>query len=94
MKAAVTNTGTRTGSEVVQLYLRDVHASVARPVTELKRFCKVRLAPGQTADISFAIGKTDMSFYDNDLSFVFEPGKFIARVGGNCRDVKSTPFMF
>ena len=94
VKAAVTNTGTRTGSEVVQLYLRDVHASVARPVTELKRFCKVRLAPGQTADISFAIGKTDMSFYDNDLSFVFEPGKFIARVGGNCRDVKSTPFMF
>ena len=94
VKVAVTNTGTRTGSEVVQLYLRDVHASVARPVTELKRFCKVRLAPGQTADISFTIGKTDMSFYDNDLSFVFEPGKFIARVGGNCHDVKSTPFMF
>jgi beta-glucosidase len=71
-----------------------VHASVARPVTELKRFRKIRLEPGQTADISFTIGKTDMSFYDNDLNFVFEPGKFIARVGSNCRDVKCTPFMF
>lgn len=94
VKVAVTNTGDRAGSEVVQLYLRDVHASVARPVAELKRFCKVSLDPGQTADVSFTIGKTDMSFYDNDLNFVFEPGKFIARVGGNCRDVKSISFMF
>ena len=94
VNVAVTNTGNRTGSEVVQLYLRDVHASVARPVAELKRFRKIRLEPGQTADINFTIGKTDMSFYDNDLNFVFEPGKFIAMVGGNCRDLKHTSFMF
>lgn len=94
VKTIVTNTGDRTGSEVVQLYLRDVAASVARPVTELKRFEKVVLEPGQASQIVFTLGRDDMSYFDNDLNFIFEPGKFIARIGGNCRDVKSTSFMF
>lgn len=77
----VTNTGTRAGEEVVQLYLRDMVASVVRPVKELKDFRKVKLAPGESRTVSFTIGREKLSFYNNSLQWVAEPGEFLIMIG-------------
>lgn len=88
----VRNSGTREGKEVVQLYIRDVVASETRPVQELKGFRKLALSAGETRTVEFTLTKRDLSFYDKDVNSVFEPGEFIAMVGGNCRDVKTVKF--
>ncbi len=88
----VTNQGKRDGSEVVQLYIRDLVGSVTRPVKELKRFQKINLKAGETKMVSFTLGTKDLSFYNSDLKFVAEPGKFQVFVGGNSRDVKQAEF--
>lgn len=88
----LTNRGARDGSEVVQLYIRDLVGSVTRPVKELKGFQKVNLKAGETKTITFMLGMKDLSFYKSDLSFGFEPGKFQVFVGGNSRDVKQAEF--
>lgn len=85
----VTNTGSREGQEVVQLYISDLKASVPRPVKELKGFKKVRLAPAQTTDISFEITPEALSFFDADLhSWVCEPGVFEALIGSSSADIR------
>lgn len=89
----VTNTGSREGKEVVQLYIRDVVGSITRPVKELKAFEKITLKPGETKTVNFILGKKDLSFYDADLKFVAEPGEFHVFVGGNSRDVKQGSFV-
>jgi beta-glucosidase len=89
----VTNQGKRDGSEVVQLYIRDLVGSVTRPVKELKGFKKINLKAGETKTVSFTLGMKDLSFYNSELKFVAEPGKFQVFVGGNSRDVKQTEFM-
>jgi beta-glucosidase len=86
----VTNSGKRGGSEIVQLYIRDVKSSLPRPVKELKAFKKVVLQPGQTKTVTFTIDKTALSFFDADKhEWVAEPGDFEAIVGASSSDVRS-----
>ncbi|HPE33191.1 MAG TPA: beta-glucosidase BglX [Bacteroidales bacterium] len=88
----VTNTGSMSGEEVVQLYLRDPIASVTRPVKELKDFKKIFLEPGQSKVVTFIINTESLSFYRSDMSYGCEKGEFIVFVGGNSRDVKKAVF--
>ena len=76
------NTGTRTGTEVVQLFLRDEVARVARPDRQLAGFARVELEPGETATIRFAVDPTQLAYYDEDMRLVVEPGAVRAMVGG------------
>ncbi len=78
----VTNTGSRPGSEVVQLYVRDLKSSLPRPVKELKGFCKVNVQPGQTAEARITIGADALSYYNPDRGeWVLESGDFEALIG-------------
>lgn len=78
----VKNTGSRTGSEVVQLYIHDIKSSVDRPYKELKGFAKVNLKPGESRDVEISIDKRALSFYDEQSrDWKAEPGKFEALVG-------------
>lgn len=88
----VTNTGEYDGEEVVQLYLRDMVASIARPVKELKGFQKIWLKKGETKEVSFTISIEDLKFYNSDLQYVAEPGTFKVFVGGNSEEVKEAQF--
>lgn len=85
----VKNTGTLTGKEVVQLYIRDLVGSITRPVKELKGFNKIELAPGESKKINFEITTEMLKFYNSDLKFDWESGDFEIMVGTNSRDVKS-----
>lgn len=87
----VRNTGSRAGSEVVQLYIADNKSSVARPVKELKGFCKLHLAPGETGEASFIIRQRDLSFYDDkEDKWTTEPGKFTIHIGAASDDIKAS----
>jgi beta-glucosidase len=88
----VTNTGTVTGKETVQLYIRDMVGSIARPVKELKGYQQVTLAPGESKKVSFTISVSDLKFYNSDLKYVYEPGNFKVFIGTNSRDVKEADF--
>lgn len=78
----VKNTGSHTGSEVVQLYIHDIKSSVDRPYKELKGFAKVNLKPGESRDVEISIDKRALSFYDEQSrDWKAEPGKFEALVG-------------
>lgn len=79
----VTNTGNFDGEEVVQLYVRDVVASVTRPLKELKGFKKVMLKKGETQQVVFKLKNSDLAFYNAELDFAAEPGEFMVFVGGN-----------
>ena len=86
----VTNTGSREGSEVIQLYISDLKSSLPRPVKELKGFSKVKLAPGETREVTFTIGKEALSFFDDARhEWVAEPGKFEALVGASSTDIRN-----
>ena len=86
----VTNTGCREGSEVIQLYISDLQSSLPRPVKELKGFSKVKLAPGETREVTFTIGKEALSFFDDPRhEWVAEPGKFEALVGASSTDIRN-----
>ena len=84
--ADVTNTGARSGSEVVQMYIRDRFSSVTRPVKELKGFRRVFLDPGETVTVEFAITPEHLAFYDVRMKRVVEPGEFEIMVGNSSRD--------
>ena len=88
----LTNTGTRDGAEVVQLYLRDLVGSTTRPVQELKGFQKVFLKAGESREVSFDITADLLRFYDYDLHHVCEPGDFDVMIGGSSADVKKARF--
>jgi len=79
--ADVTNTGTRTGDEVVQLYIHDPVASIEQPVRRLRGFDRVTLAPNQTKQVTFTLNRNDIGFYDNSGHFVVEPGAIDVYVG-------------
>ena len=79
----VTNTGNFDGKEVVQLYIRDLVGSVTRPIKELKGFKKISLKKGETQTVSFEITVEDLKFYNSDLQFVAEPGRFQLFIGTN-----------
>jgi beta-glucosidase len=76
VSVAVENTGERAGDEVVQLYIRDVAASVVRPVKELRRFERVSLRPGEKRTVRFTLTAEDLGFYDRRMKFIVEPGEF------------------
>ncbi len=88
----VTNTGDYDGEEVVQLYTRDLVASVTRPVKELKGFRKIMIKKGETADVSFTLTSDDLKFYDNNMNYVAEPGDFKVFVGTSSDSVRVASF--
>ena len=85
----VANTGSRAAAEVVQLYVRDLVASMSRPVKELKHFERMELQPGETKTVSFTITPADLSFYNSNLEFVLEPGEFDIMVGPSSAEVQT-----
>ena len=87
VKVDVTNTGSRRGEDVVQLYIRDEISSVTRPVKELRGFERVALDPGQTRTVEFVLGPDELQFLDRQMNRVVEPGTFKMMVGGNSRDL-------
>ncbi|HKR23424.1 MAG TPA: glycoside hydrolase family 3 C-terminal domain-containing protein, partial [Pyrinomonadaceae bacterium] len=90
--AEVENVGKRAGDEVVQLYVRDVAASIVRPVKELKGFQRVTLQPGEKRRIEFTLGPEHLGFYNAQMKFVVEPGEFRVMVGSNSQDVIEKTF--
>ena len=87
----VTNTGSRPGAEVVQLYISDLQSSLPRPVKELKAFQKVMLQPGQTQAVSITIDRQALSFYDDRAhDWVAEPGDFVATIGTSAEAPQGT----
>ena len=90
----VTNTGNRDGTEIVQLYIRDVVGSISRPMKELKGFQKITLKAGESKTVQFRITANDLKFYNSSLKYVVEPGDFKVFVGGNSRDLKESGFKF
>jgi beta-glucosidase len=81
LRVAVTNSGGRYGTEVIQLYVRDVVGSVARPLRQLVGFARVGLDVGQTASVTFEVHPSRLAFYDEAMRFVTEPGEFRFSVG-------------
>jgi beta-glucosidase len=81
VRATLSNTGDRPGARVVQLYLRDQVASIARPVRELKDFQRVELTPGESRTVSFTLTRAQLAFIGRDGRPVAEPGKFSLWVG-------------
>ena len=88
----VTNTGSCEGTEVVQLYIRDMVGSIARPVQELKGFERICLKPGESRTVNFTINADLLKFYNSSLDYVCEPGEFEVMVGTNSRDVQRKSF--
>lgn len=86
----VKNTGNREATEVVQLYIRDLVASVSRPVKELKGYERITLKAGESRNVTFIITPEMLKFYDYNLNHVIEPGDFDLMVGPNSRDVQTS----
>ncbi len=84
----VSNTGSREATETVQLYIRDLVASVSRPIKELKGFERITLKAGESRDVTFTVTPDMLKFYNAGLEYVLEPGDFEVMVGPNSRDVK------
>lgn len=84
----VTNTGTRTGDEVVQLYVRDVLGSLARPVIELKGFERVQLTPGESRRVSFTLGPEHLKMLNEQMRWIVEPGEFRVMIGASSKDIR------
>src|SRR4029453_8737267 len=89
VRVDVTNTGKVAGKEVVQLYVRDIKTSVARPEKELKAFAKVELAPKQTRTVTFTLDREAFWFFDvNTNTWATEPGEFEIMIGASSRDIR------
>jgi beta-glucosidase len=84
----VTNSGKVAGEEVVQLYLRDKVASVVRPIMELKDFQKISLNPEETKTVTFIIDNQKLSFYNQKLDYISEPGNFELMIGSSSNDIR------
>lgn len=82
-RATVTNTGRRSGTEVVQLYLRDMLGSVTRPLKMLRGFERVTLEPGESREVEFTITEKELSFWRKDMTFGAEAGEFRVFIAGD-----------
>ena len=89
VRVPVTNSGTRVGDEVVQVYLRDEASTVTRPVKELVGFERVTLEPGETTTVEIAIRPESFALWNREMRRVVEPGEFTIMVGPNSQDLKS-----
>ncbi|MDH3750154.1 MAG: glycoside hydrolase family 3 C-terminal domain-containing protein, partial [Gammaproteobacteria bacterium] len=92
ISAELTNSGDVAADEVVQLYARDLVATVTRPVRELKGFKRVRLEPGQTVTVAFDLHTNDLAFYGRDMRLRTEPGEFHVWIGGSSETELRTEF--
>jgi beta-glucosidase len=88
----VTNTGSRTGDEVVQLYIHDPVASISQPVRRLRGFERITLAPGATKTVTFTLDRNDVGFYDNMGRFVVEPGQIDVYAGDSSKATLTKSF--
>lgn len=88
VRCRVKNVGAREGDEVVQLYLRDQLASVARPVTELKGFRRIHLAVGEERVVEFALSSADLGMLNAGMQWLVEPGAFSVAIGASSRDIR------
>lgn len=89
VRLEVENTGTRSGKEIVQLYVHDVESRLVRPDKELKAFTKVELAPGQTKTVEFTLDADSLSYYDDARrQWLVEGGEFEVLVGSSSRDIR------
>jgi beta-glucosidase len=88
IRCTVRNTGKVAGDEVVQLYLHDDLASVARPVLQLAGFARVALAPGEEKEVRFRIGREQLALFNASSQWVVEPGKWQMMVGASSRDIR------
>jgi len=88
----VRNAGSRSGEEVVQLYIRDYYASVCQPVRLLKGFKKLAIEPGQTQTVTFILAADDLKYHNSKMEWMVESGKFGVFVGGSSRTVLDTSF--
>lgn len=88
VRCTVKNTGSRAGDEVVQLYVKDVLASVARPVMQLAGFSRLALKPGESREVSFTIDRQQLQMLDRDMRWIVEPGVFRVMVGASSRDIR------
>lgn len=93
VKVTLTNTGSVTGTETVQLYVGDISGEVVRPVKELKAFRQVELASGETTEVVFNIIEEQLRYHHSDLSVASDSGRFNVYVGANSRDVLSAGFV-
>jgi beta-glucosidase len=80
--------GRRAGDEVAQLYIRDLLASVARPVLELKGFERVTLQPGESRSVTFTLDPEALRMLDANMKWVVEPGAFRVMVGASSKDIR------
>ena len=87
---SVSNTGSRDGDEIVQLYIHDIYATSTRPVKELKGFKKVHIPAGQTVQVNFTLTAEDLSYYNHSLEWVCEPGDFEIMIGPSSQDTKGS----
>jgi beta-glucosidase len=85
VSSKLSNTGTRPGTEIVQLYMRDAVASRVRPVRELKKYKRVTLQPGESATVEFSLARDELGFYDETGRRIVEPGEFRFGVGPDSR---------
>ncbi|MGD8782680.1 MAG: glycoside hydrolase family 3 C-terminal domain-containing protein [Ignavibacteria bacterium] len=86
---SVKNTGKYKGDEVIQVYVKDVEASVKVPIRQLKRFKRVTLEPNKTKEVGFTLPASELSFYDIESnSFIIEPGKFEIQIGSSSNDIR------
>jgi len=90
--ATVTNTGSRTGTEVVQCYVRNLGASLEQPVRSLKGFARVTLAPGESKQVAFPLGFKELSFYTQDGIPTMEATHYTVWIGGSSLAVQSAIF--
>src|SRR4030095_10391472 len=88
VRCLVRNTGARAGDELVQLYIRDILASVARPVMQLAGFTRIHLAPGESREVSFRLGPAQLRMLDADMKWAVEPGTFRIMVGSSSKDIR------
>lgn len=88
----VTNAGDRDGTEIVQLYIRDMVSSVTRPIQELKDFSRINLKKGETKTISFIITADKLQYYGLDMKRIVEPGEFEVQVGKNSTEFLADKF--
>lgn len=92
ISVTVSNEGDYDGYEIVQLYLHDIYAEIARPVKELKSFERIFLKKGESREVKFVITENELKFYNSELQYVYEPGEFDVMVGPNSRDVQTKHF--
>jgi beta-glucosidase len=88
VRFTVTNTGPVAGDEVVQLYIRDVLATVARPVMELRGFARIHLEPGASRTVEFTLGPEHLRMLDGDMRWIVEPGRFRVMIGSSSKDIR------